>query len=139
MGEVIVELQLENAIDRGMFRRKKMKEKDVRKLKAKAVADSGAVMLMLPQDLVEELGLETLRKIVVSYADQRTEERGVAGPVTVKIGKREAIVECIVGPPASEILLGQVPLEVMDLLVDCTQRQLIPRPESPYLPLLKVR
>lgn len=139
MGEVIVELTLENAIDRGMFRRRKLKEKDVRKLTAKAVADSGAVMLMLPQDMVEELGLEVLRKAVVSYADQRTEERSIAGPVTVKIGKREAIVECLVGPPASEILLGQVPREVMDLLVDCAQRTLAPRPESPFLPLLKVR
>jgi predicted aspartyl protease len=96
-------------------------------------------MLMLPQDVVEELGLEVFRKAVVAYADQRTEERSIAGPVTVKIGKREANVDCIVGPPASEILIGQVPLEVMDLLVDCVQRKLLPRPESPFLPLLKMR
>ena len=139
MGEVIVELQLENTIDRGMVRRRKLKEKEVRKVTTKALADSGAGMLMLPQDMVEELGLDILRKIVVEYADKRTEEREVAGPVTVKIGKRAATVDCIIGPPASEALLGQVPLEVMDLLVDCGRHQLIPRPESPFLPLIKIR
>ena len=138
MGEVIVELQLENTIDRGMFRRRKLKEKDVRQLTTTAIADSGVVMLMLPQDMVEELGLETIRKIVVEYADKRTEERSVAGPVTVKIGKREANVDCIIGPPTSDVWLGQVPLEVMDWLVDCARRTFVPRPESPYLPLLKI-
>ncbi len=139
MDEVIVELKLENAIDRGMFRRRKLKEKDVRKVTVKAVADSGAATLVLPQDLVEELGLDILRKAVVEYADKRTEERPVAGPVTIQIGKRQAILECIVGPPASEVLLGQVPLEIMDLLVDCPRKALLPRPESPYLPLHKLR
>ncbi len=138
MGEVIVELKLENTIDRGMNRRKKLKEKEVRKVTAQAVADSGAAMLVLPQDMVEELGLEVLRSAVVEYADKCTEERPVAGPVTVLIGKRQATVDCIVGPPACQSLLGQIPLEIMDLLVDCPRQSLMPRPESPFLPLYKL-
>ena len=139
MGEVIVELKLENTIDRGMVRRRKLKEKEVRKVTTKAIADSGAATLVLPQDMVEELGLEILGNVVVEYAHKRTEERPLAGPVTVRIGKRATNVDCIVGQPASEVLLGQIPLEAMDLLVDCGQRALIPRPESPFLPLYKIR
>jgi predicted aspartyl protease len=139
MGEVVVELKLENTIDRGLVRRKMIKEKDVRKLTTKAIVDSGAVMLVLPQDQVEALGLEILRKVIVTYADERKEERPVAGMVTIHIGNRAAEVACIVGPPASEALLGQVSLELMDLLVDCTNRTLGPRPESPLLPMLKLK
>jgi clan AA aspartic protease len=139
MGEVVVAVKLENATDRELVRRGLFKEEDVRTLTAQAVVDSGAVMLVLPQDMVEALGLTELRKVVVQDADERKEERSVAGVVSISVGNRQANVECIVGPPTSEVLLGQVPLEVMDLLVDCNQRKLIPRPESPFLPLLKVR
>lgn len=139
MGEVVVNLKLENATDREMVHRGLMKEEDVRSLTTRAVADSGAVMLVLPQDQVEALGLRELRKVIVKYADERKEERSVAGIVTVQVGNRSAEVPCVVGPPASEPLVGQVPLEMMDLLIDCGQRALVPRPESPILPLLNLR
>lgn len=139
MGEVNVELFLENATDREMVRRGLMQDTDVRNLTTKAVVDTGAVMLVLPQDQVEELGLRELRKAIVTYADERKEERPIAGVVTVKFGKREANVDCIVGPPGSEVLFGQIPIEAMDLIVDCPQQKLTPRPESPYLPTLKLK
>jgi len=47
--------------------------------------------------------------------------------------------ECIVGPPLSEPLLGQIVLERLDLLADCQNQRLTPRPESPYYPLLKLK
>ena len=104
-----------------------------------AIADSGSVMLVLPQDVVEALGLRETRKAIVSYADERKEERPVAGIVNVRVGNRAASVECVVGHPNSEPLLGQIVLEAMDLLVDCTRGKLVPRPESPFLPLLNMK
>nr|MDQ3013313.1 hypothetical protein [Acidobacteriota bacterium] len=65
MGELNVELFLENATDREMFKRGLMKEDDVRKLTTKAIVDTGAMMLVLPQDQVEELGRRELRKAIV--------------------------------------------------------------------------
>ena len=96
-------------------------------------------MLVLPQDEVEALGLPEVRKAVVKYADERTEERSVARPVTVRVDGRAATVDCIVGPPNSEPSLGHVVLEIMDLLVDPLQQKLTPRPESPFLPELKLK
>lgn len=139
MGEVNVKLYLENSVDREMFRRGLLKDEEVRKLETFAVVDTGAVMLMLPQDQVEELGLRELRKAIVTYADERKEERPIAGVVTVRYGKREANVDCVVGPPGSEVLFGQIPIEAMDLIVDCPRQTLTPRPESPYLPTLKLK
>ena len=141
MGEVKVEVEveLENAEDRGVFRRGYIREDQIRSLKASLVADTGAVMLVLPQDLVEALGLSEVGNVIVTYADERKEERPVAGAVTVRVGNRRMNVDCVVGPPNSEPLLGQVVLETLDLLVDCARQKLVPRPESPYLPLLKIK
>ncbi|MBC7106582.1 MAG: hypothetical protein H5T97_11640, partial [Firmicutes bacterium] len=46
---------------------------------------------------------------------------------------------CVVGPPGSEPLLGQIVLERLDLLVDPREGRLVPRPESPYVPSLKLK
>ncbi len=139
MGEVKVEVELENAIDRELVLQGTLQEERLRAFKARLLVDSGAVRLVLPQDQVEALGLRVKGKAIVSYADERKEERPIAGVVTVRVGDREATVDCIVGPPNSEPLLGQVVLETMDLLVDCTEQKLVPRPESPFLPLIKIK
>jgi clan AA aspartic protease len=137
MGEV--EVELENAGDREISRRGYIGEEQICSIKVPFLVDSGAVMLVLPQDLVETLGLSEVGKVIVTYADERKEERPVAGIVTVKVGNRLTSVNCVVGPPNSEPLLGQIVLEAMDLLVDCAQQKLVPRPESPFLPLLKIK
>jgi clan AA aspartic protease len=139
VGEVKVEVELENSLDRELAVRGAIAEDDIRSVRVAVLADTGSVLLMLPQELVELLGLRELRKAIVTYADERKEERPIAGVVTVRVGNRAAETACIVGPPNSEPLLGQTPLEIMDLLVDCPQQKLVPRPESPYLPLIKLK
>ena len=96
-------------------------------------------MSMLPQDMVEELGLEITRKAIVTYANEEKEERNVVGVVNLKIGKRSMDMNCIAGPPRSEPLIGQIVMEELDLIVDCSAKTLTVRPESPYLPMLKLK
>jgi|SRR5919197_4550408 clan AA aspartic protease len=139
MGEVNVEVELENALDRERLQLGEISAERVRSARVQTLVDSGAVMLVLPQDLVEALGLREVGKAIVTYADERKEERPLAGVVTVRVGNRTTSLNCVVGPPNSEPLLGQVVLETMDLLVDCTGGRLVPRPESPFLPLLKLK
>ena len=139
MGEIKVRIELENIIDRYLFMEGKIQEGEIKRHETEAVVDTGAVMLFLPQDIVEELGLRVLRKVVVTYADERKEERPVAGPVTIKIGKRFMNTDCIVGPPACEALIGKVVMEELDLIPDPQRQNLTPRPESPIYPSLKLK
>lgn len=44
MGEVVVELKLENSIDRELFLRGLMKEEDIRSMTVRAIVDTGAAM-----------------------------------------------------------------------------------------------
>ena len=139
MGEIVVDAELENPIDRGVFERGYGKESDIRRTSVKAVVDTGAVMLMLPQNVVERLGAALSGTVIVTYADERREERPTAGPFTLRLCNRSMPVDCVVGPPLSEPLIGQIVLERLDLIADCTNRTLIPRPESPDYPLLKLK
>jgi clan AA aspartic protease len=139
MGEIKVSVELENYDDRAVARRGFLPEDQIRSQRVDVVVDSGAVMLVLPQDLVEVLGLRMLRKAIVTYADERKEERDIAGVVSVRVAGRTVETNCVVGPPGSEALLGQIVLEEADLLIDCANQRLIARPESPYLPTLKLK
>ena len=139
MGEVKIPLWMENAVDRERYLVHEIREDQIRSIEARVLVDTGATMLMLPQEMVERLGLRIRGQVIVTYADERKEERPRAGIVTVRVGDRDTDLDCVVGPPNSEPLLGQIVLEAMDLLVDCVHQRLVPRPESPFLPLLKMK
>ena len=139
MGEIVASVDLENTADRNIVDAGLRDESTIRRTAVDGVVDAGAVMLVLPENVVGRLGLETQRQVVVTYADERKETRPVAGPVTVRIGNRFMISECVVGPPLSEPLIGQIVLEALDLVADCTNRTVAPRPESPDSPLLKLK
>ena len=84
----MVQCEVENTLDRANANRGLVEESGVRRASINGVVDTGAVMLMLPQNLVERQGVETCQTVIVSDVDERKEERSVAGPVTVKIGER---------------------------------------------------
>ena len=137
MGEIVANVELENPGDRALVARGYGQEHEVRRSSVDAVVDTGAAMLVLPQNVVDRLGLEKQRTVVVTCADERKEERPLAGPVTVRIGNRSTNTDCVVGPPLSEPLIGQIVLEALDLIADCANRTLAPR--FPDYPLLKLK
>lgn len=124
MGAIVASMELENAGDRGMSVQGLRDEAAVRRTRVDGIVDAGGVTLVLPQNVVERLGLETQRTVIVTYADVRKEECPVAGPVTVRIGDRSMSTDAIVGPPLSEPAIGQVIIEVLDLIADCAKQAL---------------
>ncbi|MBI4376275.1 MAG: aspartyl protease family protein [Elusimicrobia bacterium] len=139
MGEIRAKVHLENHDDRVLFKVGRIMEKEIRAKEIEAVVDTGAVMNLLPQDLVEALGLETIGRTVVTLANDQRIELNVAGHATLTVAGRSWLTDCLVGPPGCEILLGQLVMERLDLIVDPLRRTLTPRPESPYLPNLKLK
>ena len=75
MGEIVASMKLENAEDRGVVRRGLSDVSTIRSATVDGVVDTGAVMLVLPEDVVGRLGLATQREVVVTYADERKETR----------------------------------------------------------------
>lgn len=137
MGEIIATMELENAGDRVAFEEGFRQESEIRRTRVDGIVDTGAAVLVLPQNVTERLGLKQRRTVFVTDADGRKEERPVAGPVTVQIGNRGMSTDCVVGPPLGETLIGQVILERLDLIADCANQRLQPRvPDYPLLNLV---
>ena len=106
MGEIRASVTLENRDDRGAVRLGLRAETDVRRTTVEGVVDTGAVTLVIPEDIATELGLEHWGTRTVVYADERREEQPVTD-VTIEIGDLATRTEAIVGPAGSEILIGQ--------------------------------
>ena len=138
MGEIIVEIELENVKDREMAEDGELPEADIRSATVSAVADTGAIMLALPEDVVSRLGLDLESSITATYADGRQGELPVAGPLLVRIGDRSMPANCIVLPQGTDALVGQLIMEGLDLVADCVAQTLHPRPESPDRPLMRL-
>ena len=138
MGEIVVDIELENVVDRGRAEDGELPEADIRRAAISAVADTGAIMLALPEDVVSRLGLDLESSITATYADWRQGELPVAGPLLVRIGDRSMPANCIVLPQGTDALVGQLIMEGLDLVADCVARTLHPRPESPDRPLMRL-
>lgn len=139
MGDCRADLLLENAGDLDLLFEGKLPDMLVRRAKVDAVADTGAVLMLVPQDMVESLGLRRLGKIIVTLADDRRVELERAGSLSVTVAGRTCSTDCLVGPPGCETLLGQIVLESLDLIVDPLRQTVTVRPESPFLPTLKMK
>lgn len=139
MGAVSATLDLENTTDADMAAQGHKEPGAIRRFSVRALVETGAVLLVLPEDVVDHLGLTRRGKSVVSFADDRKADWERAGPVTVRVANRSHVLECLVGPPSCEALLGQIPLQALDVIVDPLKQQLIARPESPIFPLHAVK
>ena len=133
MGEIRASVTLENTSDRDRVYDGHGRAAEVRRTSVDGIVDTGAVDLVIPEELANELGLRHRRTRTVVYADERREERPV-GLVTIEIDNLSTEVACIIGPAGSQVLIGQVVLEELDLIADCRNRTLTPRdPEGPVL------
>src|SRR5438067_1967640 len=127
MGEVRTQTLLENGGDVELVRRGIIAPDRIRRVEFDALVDTGAVLILLPQDMVEALGLHTVDKMVVALANDQRVEMALAGPLRLTAVGRSMLTDCLVGPPRCETLLGQIVLERLDLIVDPTRRRLTVR------------
>jgi hypothetical protein len=125
MGEIRASVKIENSNDRALYEAGEISKKKIRSRDVEAVVDTGAVMTVLPQDLVANLGLSPM-------------DMGRAGPLTLTVAGRNMHMDCLVGPPGCEMRIGQLVMGALDLICDPGKRTLTVRPESPYRPTLKL-
>ena len=106
-------------------------------VRVNALVDTGALMLCIPEHVARQLDLHTESVRKVSVAEGRTATVPYAGPVKVAFGKRFCYVGALV--IGDEVLLGSVPMEDMDLVVNPGRRQLTVDPASPNVPHARVK
>ncbi len=139
MGAIMTQITLTNADDRALFIHGHIQQADVRTYALEALVDTGAVMLALPEDVVQHLGLRELSRKTFIPADGSTLVCPVAGPLYIEVVGREMVAECVVLPPAQDALIGQVVLESLDLIADCAKQVVYPRHGSLPYPVLNLK
>lgn len=126
MGHVFAEIELSNP-----------RRPELAPMRITALADTGALMLCIPEHIALQLELQTESQREVSVADGRSMRVPYVGPIKVAFGQRFCYVGALV--LGDEVLLGAVPMEDMDLLVNPSRRELTVDPRSPNIPHARVK
>ena len=125
MGIVRAEITLANATDLGDFRRGQIKEQEIRRTKVKALVDSGAWTMVINEAVRKKLGLEVIGNDYGRLANGKRQPLKLAGPLEVRWKDRRVLLDALVLPEGEDALLGAIPLEAMDLIIDPRGEKLI--------------
>jgi clan AA aspartic protease len=131
MGLVYAEIELTNSDDVALHRRGFLDEARIKRLKLSALVDSWAYMLVINDEIRRQLELPLIQEQVFRLADDTTIKGEVVGPVEIRFENRSTTTRAVVLPGASEVLLGSIPLEDLDVVIDPKRRRLVVNPESP--------
>lgn len=131
MGLVYAEIELINYDDLALQQRNVLSAAEVHRVKNRALVDSGALDLVINEEVQRQLNLRVLNQRTIWLADETTREVDMVGPVEVRFENRSTIVKAIVLPGSEEVLLGAIPLEGLDVFIDPLRERLIVNPLSP--------
>ena len=126
MGKVVVRIKLTNLFDLALRKRGFSKTKP-RQTEVETLVDTGATRLCLKPSVIKKLGLQKV-DTVRSQTANGDAIRYKYEPVQLELMGRTENFDVIEIPEAVPNLLGQVPLEVLDLVVDSKGQKLIPNP-----------
>ena len=133
MGLTYAEITLANSSDCILARQGRLPEEKVKQLTVKALVDSGAYMLVINENVKRQLDLPVCEKRAAVLADGLTAECEIVGPVDLFFKTRATSCRAIVLPGNTEVLLGAIPIEDMDVLIDLKNNELILPPDRPYI------
>ncbi len=132
MGLVYAEIELISGDDLALHRRGFLPESQIKRLTVNALVDSGAYMLAINHQIKAQLDLAVLDVQVAELADGTQVKLEVVGPVEVRFQNRSTTVRAMVLPGDAEVLLGSIPLEDLDVVIDPRQQRLVVNPANPY-------
>ena len=125
MGIVYADITLKNSGDINNVKRGYIAEKEVRIVSVTAMVDTGAGTLIISESIRNKLGLEIigLRGVTVAGGERKTCQ--VTEPVNIQWKDRDTDCRAVVLPGEGDVLLGAIPLEDMDLIVNPGKQELV--------------
>lgn len=101
-------------------------------ISAKALVNTGALFLCIPQHIATQLKLKEYEQREVTIADGTRNLCSYVGPVHLKYANRQCLTGAMV--IGEEVLLGAIPIEDMDLIIHPAQLKLMVNPDNPNIP-----
>ncbi len=127
MGKVRIKIKLTNLFDLGAQRRKLSTAKP-REVETEALVDTGATRLYLKPSVIRALGLDTVDSVITQTSNGPA-KRSVYEPVRLEVQGRYGNFDVVEVGENVPNLVGQIPLEYLDFVVDSRNLKLIPNPE----------
>ncbi len=127
MGKVVAKIKLTNYLDLEL-RRLKLRREKPRAVQTDALVDTGATRLYLKRGVIKALGLKKEGE-VVSKTTNGTRRRADYQAARLDLMGRHGAFEVVEIDDDVPNLLGQIPLEYLDFVVDPKGQKLIPNPE----------
>jgi len=128
MGRVIVTAKIENVADLYNANQGVLPADQVRRVEVTdALVDTGTSTLSMPKRLIAQLGLIPLRTRTLRTAGGMTTLK-LYGGARIVVQDRECTCDVIELPDECPVLIGQVPLEMLDFVVDPKSQRLIGNP-----------
>jgi len=127
MGTVYADITIKNAGDVINVERGYLDGSDIRETMVSAIVDTGAGTLVISEEIREKLGLGIKGIRQATLANNYKETCKIAEPVEIIWKNRSSVCQPLVVSGADEVLLGAIPLEDMDLIVDPAKQELIGR------------
>ena len=125
MGTVHAEIILKNSFDEGLARRGHIKPEEIRTETVTAIVDTGSMYLVITDELRQKLGLEIKEERPVNIANGQRISCHITDSVEIHWKDRETALPAMVIPGATKILLGVLPLEAMDLMVNPVTQEIV--------------
>ena len=122
MGLVFTDIELTNARDDSLS-----------PITVNALVDSGAVHMCIPEHVARQLNLPVQDRRGVTFADGREDTVDYVGPMRVRFGNRQCLVGALVF--GDQALLGAIPMEDMDLVINPLRQTVTVNPSNPNLPM----
>ena len=128
MGKVLVQARVENVVDVYAAAQGQMSPANVRAVEVSdALVDTGATGLSMPASLLAPLGLTYLRSRMARTSAGEVQVR-VFGTARLTVQGRDCPTDVTELPDGCPILIGQIPLEAMDFVVDLGKHALVGNP-----------
>lgn len=129
MGRVVVSAKIESLSDVLLARHGVMPGSEVRSIDVEeALVDTGCISLGLPTEMIQQLGLNRVRTRTMQTTNG-PREAGIYEPVRLTVQERDCVVEVYETPESCPVLIGQIPLEIMDFVVEPRTQRLIGNPK----------
>jgi clan AA aspartic protease len=135
MGMVYASLQLISTEDLVLCRRGFLPRDQIKSIRVNALVDTGAYMLAINEHIKQQLDLPVIEEQVAKLADDSEVRVELVGPVEIRFENRRTVCDAVVVPGLTEILLGSIPMENLDVLIDPKRQMLIVNPANPNVPM----
>ena len=138
MGIIHAEIEIINGDDMVLARRSVIGEEEIRRMFLTVLVDTGAINMCINENIQEymQFPLSELRKFTVATGEEK--ELPVVSNVEIRFGNRSTTCRAIVLPGDSEVLLGAIPLEDLDVVINSRRQELVINPESPDMAMMRL-